>query len=66
MFNVDIENTVMNKILTDGKDGPTAAKEWIKNNPKELATWLEGVTTFDGLPGLPAVKKHFGLGAAGR
>ena len=61
VFNVDIENTVMNKILTDGKDGPAAAKEWIKTNPKELAPWLEGVTTFDGQPGLPAVKKHFGL-----
>jgi len=61
VFNVDIENTAMNGILTDGKDGPAAAKEWIKSNPKELAPWLEGVTTFDGQPGLPAVKKYFGL-----
>ena len=50
MFTVDIENTVMNKILTDGKDGPAAAKEWLKTNPKELAPWLDGVTTFDGKP----------------
>ena len=51
----------MNKILTDGKEGPAAAREWIKTNPKELTAWLAGVTTFDGQPGLPAVKKHFGL-----
>ncbi len=61
VFNVDLENAVMNKILTDGKDGPTAAKEWLKTNPKELTGWLDGVTTFDGQPGLPAVKKTFGL-----
>ena len=61
IFNVDIENTVMNKILTDGKEGPVAAREWIKTNPKELTGWLDGVTTFDGQPGLAAVKTHFGL-----
>jgi glycine betaine/proline transport system substrate-binding protein len=61
IFNVDIENTVMNKILTDGKEGPIAAREWIKTNPKELTGWLDGVTTFDGQPGLAAVKTHFGL-----
>jgi glycine betaine/proline transport system substrate-binding protein len=60
-FTVDIENVVMNKILTDGKDGPAAATEWLKTNPKELNTWLDGVTTFDGQPGLPAVKKSLGL-----
>jgi glycine betaine/proline transport system substrate-binding protein len=61
VFTVDEENLVMNKILTDGKDGPVAAREWIKTNPKDLTAWLEGVTTFDGQPGLPAVKSHFGL-----
>jgi len=60
-FKVDIENDVMNKILTDGKEGPAAAREWLKTNPKELAQWLDGVTTFDGKPGLEAVKKSLGL-----
>ncbi len=32
-----------------------------KTNPPELAKWLDGVTTFDGQQGLPAVKKAFGL-----
>ena len=61
IFTVDIENDVMNKILTDGKEGPAAAKEWLKTNPKELAAWLDGVTTFDGKPGLEAVKASLGL-----
>ena len=60
-FTVDIENVVMNKILTDGEEGPKAAQEWLKTNPPELAGWLDGVTTFDGQPGLPAVKKSLGL-----
>jgi glycine betaine/proline transport system substrate-binding protein len=61
VFTVDIENLVMNKILTDGEDGSKAAAEWLKTNPKELPAWLDGVTTFDGQPGLPAVKKSLGL-----
>jgi glycine betaine/proline transport system substrate-binding protein len=60
-FTVDIENVVMNKILTDGEEGPKAATEWLKANPGSLDAWLEGVTTFDGQPGLPAVKKGLGL-----
>jgi len=60
-FTVDIENLVMNKILTDGMEGPKAAEVWLKTNPPELAGWLDGVTTFDGKPGLAAVKKSLGL-----
>ena len=61
VYTVDIENEVMNKILTDGMEGPAAAKAWLRTNPKELAAWLNGVTTFDGKPGLEAVKKSLGL-----
>ena len=42
-------------------EGAKAAAAWLKTNPKELAGWLDGVTTFDGQPGLPAVKKSLGL-----
>jgi len=56
-FTVDIENVVMNKILTDSEEAPKAARDWLKANPKSLDAWLAGVTTFDGKPGLPAVKK---------
>ena len=40
---------------------PQTAQAWLKTNPPELAKWLDGVTTFDGQPGLPAVKKSLGL-----
>jgi glycine betaine/proline transport system substrate-binding protein len=60
-FTVDIENVVMNKILTDSEEAPKAAQEWLKANPGVLDAWLDGVTTFDGQPGLPAVKKSLGL-----
>ena len=61
VFTVDIENVIMNKILSDGAEGPKAAAEWLKTNPKELSAWLDGVSTFDGKPGLDAVKKSLGL-----
>ena len=61
IFTVDVENVVMNKILTDGLDGDKAADGWLKTNPPELTKWLDGVTTFDGKPGLDAVKKSLGL-----
>ena len=61
IYTVDIENLVMNKILTDGDEGPKAAQEWLKTNPPQLTAWLDGVTTFDGQPGLEAVKKSLGL-----
>lgn len=61
IFTVDIENVVMNKILNDGLDGGKAADTWLKTNPPELTKWLDGVTTYDGKPGLDAVKKSLGL-----
>ena len=33
-----------------------AAEKWLKANPKAWEPWLDGVTTFDGKPGLDAVK----------
>jgi glycine betaine/proline transport system substrate-binding protein len=46
----------MGAILNDGKDGPTAATEWLTANPGVIDTWLAGVTTFDGQDGAAAVK----------
>nr|WP_245314547.1 choline ABC transporter substrate-binding protein [Labrys sp. WJW] len=60
-FTVDIENKLMQMILSDGKNGPTAATEYLKANPGVLDAWLAGVTTFDGQPGLAAVKKSLGF-----
>jgi glycine betaine/proline transport system substrate-binding protein len=59
-FTLDMESAVMERILA-GEDAEKAAADWFRANPSALETWLQGVTTFDGADGLPAVKKHLGL-----
>ncbi|MBK8157575.1 MAG: glycine/betaine ABC transporter substrate-binding protein [Rhodospirillaceae bacterium] len=59
-FTLDMEGTIMESIL-GGKDGETAAKEWLVANPGVLDAWLAGVTTIDGQDGLAAVKTSLGL-----
>jgi glycine betaine/proline transport system substrate-binding protein len=60
-FSLPMENEIMGAILNDGEDPNTAAAAWLKEHPDVLEGWLEGVTTFDGEPGLPAVKEHLGI-----
>ncbi|MFC2250393.1 choline ABC transporter substrate-binding protein [Labrys portucalensis] len=60
-FTVELENQMMQMITGDGLDGPAAAEKYLKGNPGVLETWLAGVTTFDGQPGLPAIRKSLGL-----
>lgn len=60
-FTLKMENEVMGLILDSGLDGPKAAEKWLKANPAALDGWLKNVTTIDGKPGLPAVKKSLGL-----
>jgi glycine betaine/proline transport system substrate-binding protein len=60
-FDLATEGAIMETILTDGKDGETAATEWLKANPAALDAWLAGVTTIDGQDGLSAVKGSLGL-----
>lgn len=55
-FDIDYENKGMGLIMQDGKSAPDAAKEMMKAEPERVAKWLDGVTTFDGQPGLPAVQ----------
>ncbi len=61
VFDVDLENQMMGKILDDGESADDAAEGWIKENPGRLEAWLDGVTTLPGEPGLPAVKAALGL-----
>jgi glycine betaine/proline transport system substrate-binding protein len=61
VFSLPMENEIMGGILNDGEDPNAAASAWLKEHPDVLDGWLEGVTTFDGDPGLPAVKEHLGL-----
>jgi len=60
-FTLDIENAMMSKIMDDGMAANDAAKDWIKANQGALDAWLKDVTTFDGRPGLAAVKTSLGL-----
>jgi glycine betaine/proline transport system substrate-binding protein len=60
-FTLPMENEVMGAILNDGKEAGAAAEEWLKANPAAWQGWLAGVTTFDGQPGLDAVKASLGL-----
>ncbi len=60
-FSLEMENAVMGAILDDGEKPEAAAQEWLKANPEQIATWLEGVKTKDGEDGLPAVKAYLGL-----
>lgn len=55
-FTLELENVVMGYILNDGMEGDKAAEKWLKANPAVWSAWLDGVTTFDGKPGLDAVK----------
>jgi glycine betaine/proline transport system substrate-binding protein len=55
-----MENEIMGAILDGGQDPEAAASGWLKEHPELLETWLEGVTTFEGEPGLPAVTEHLG------
>nr|WP_306280224.1 choline ABC transporter substrate-binding protein [Mesorhizobium sp. Mes31] len=60
-FDLTYENYGMRMILGEGKSAEEAAREMIKRNPDKLAKWLGGVSTFDGQPGLAAVKSALGL-----
>jgi glycine betaine/proline transport system permease protein len=61
-FTLPIEDSVMNAILTNGVAPAQAAEAWLKANPAIWANWLDGVTTFDGKPAVPALKASLGQG----
>ncbi|UTW12996.1 choline ABC transporter substrate-binding protein [Marinobacterium rhizophilum] len=60
-FNLDMESEIMGAILDDGKKADQAAAQWLRANPEVLNSWLENVSTRDGMPGLAAVQQHLGL-----
>jgi glycine betaine/proline transport system substrate-binding protein len=55
-FTLDAENVAMGYILSDGLEPEKAADKWLKSAPATWGPWLDGVTTFDGKPGLDAVR----------
>jgi glycine betaine/proline transport system substrate-binding protein len=60
-FTLEMENTIMGRILNDGLDPDEAAREWLTANPGILEGWLDGVSTLGGEAGLPAVRASLGL-----
>ncbi len=60
-FTLSMENEIMGAILNDGQEAEAAASNWLKEHPEVLDRWLNDVTTFEGEPGLPAVKEHLGV-----
>jgi glycine betaine/proline transport system substrate-binding protein len=61
VFDLDYENHGMQMVIGEGKDPADAVREMMKRTPNKLTKWLEGVTTFDGKPGLPVVKTALGF-----
>lgn len=60
VFTLDMENTAI-AMANDGLSPNDAAREWLKAHPAVLDTWLDGVTTTSGQPGLTAVKSALDL-----
>jgi len=56
VFTVEMENQIMGGIIDEGKTPADSAKAWLQAHLDALGPWLEGVTTLDGQPGLPAVQ----------
>ncbi|WP_462380053.1 choline ABC transporter substrate-binding protein [Pseudomonas sp. Marseille-QA0892] len=56
-FTVEQESRLMAPIM-DRQNPKAVARDWLKNHPQDLQTWLSGVTTFEGKDGLAALKAH--------
>jgi glycine betaine/proline transport system substrate-binding protein len=62
-FTLPMEDEIMGAILYDGIEAPKAAETWLKANKPVWSEWLDGVTTLDGDPAVPALSKALGLGS---
>lgn len=54
-FTLEMENQLMAEIMDRGEDPRDAARAYLKANPEVLEVWLDGVTTLQGEPALPAI-----------
>ncbi|MGA4320219.1 choline ABC transporter substrate-binding protein [Ectopseudomonas hydrolytica] len=55
-FTQEMENSIMDRVLSKQASNTQAIKDWLQANPQVLDAWLDGVTTRDGGDGLAAVK----------
>ncbi len=60
-FDVAMENQIIDAAQSANISPKEAAKAWITTHPQSLSTWLDGVSTYQGEPGLAAVKQALGL-----
>lgn len=61
LSNLEFGLKMENEIIASTEKPEQAAASWIKAHPEILDKWLQGVTTYDGKPALPSVKKQLGL-----
>ncbi|MFI8746301.1 choline ABC transporter substrate-binding protein [Pseudomonas sp. NPDC077186] len=55
-FTQEMENSIMDRVLSKQASNAEAIKAWLQANPQVLDAWLDGVTSRDGGDGLAAVK----------
>ena len=55
VFSLRGESEMMDAILDRHEQPRAAAEQWLKAHPKVVDGWLDGVTTFDGLPARSAL-----------
>ncbi|MGB3416478.1 MAG: choline ABC transporter substrate-binding protein [Mesorhizobium sp.] len=60
VFDLAYENVGMDMIMNKGETAEDAAVAMMAKHPEKVEKWLDGVTTFDGQPGLAAVKTAIG------
>ncbi|MEP7729107.1 choline ABC transporter substrate-binding protein [Marinomonas primoryensis] len=61
LSNLEFGLTMENEIIGSEEKPEQAAASWIKAHPEVLDKWLQGVTTYQGQPALPAVKKQLSI-----
>jgi len=60
-FTLEMENHLMDQIMNAGVEPREAARAYLQEQPEPLDTWLEGVTSRTGEPGVEVVKRELGI-----
>ena len=60
-FTLEMENHLMDQIMNAGVEPREAARAYLQEQPEPLDTWLEGVTSRAGEPGVDVVKRELGI-----
>ncbi|TDX31725.1 glycine betaine/proline transport system substrate-binding protein [Modicisalibacter xianhensis] len=60
-FKAEEQSWMIQAFGLDERAADEVAKEWISNNPERVQAMLDGVTTQDGAPAWPAVRKALSL-----